>query len=132
VDTVYVLDEPTIGLHPADNDRLLRLLVQLRDGGNSVIVVEHDAAAMRLADRIIELGPASGERGGELVFEGSVPALLQTETLTGPLPVRAGGAVPLPGAPAGRVRAEHPGGRERASTTCAAWTRSFRSAASPW
>jgi excinuclease ABC subunit A len=83
VDTVYVLDEPTIGLHPADNDRLLRLLVQLRDGGNSVIVVEHDAAAMRIADRIVELGPASGERGGELVFEGSVPELLQADTLTG-------------------------------------------------
>ncbi|HYH80060.1 MAG TPA: hypothetical protein VEX86_09685, partial [Longimicrobium sp.] len=83
VDTLYVLDEPTIGLHPADNDRLLRLLVRLRDHGNTVIVVEHDPDAMRLADWLVELGPGSGERGGDLVFEGTLDELLKADTLTG-------------------------------------------------
>ncbi|HEU4562274.1 MAG TPA: excinuclease ABC subunit UvrA [Longimicrobium sp.] len=83
VDTLYVLDEPTIGLHPADNDRLLRLLVRLREHGNTVLVVEHDPDAMRLADWLVELGPGSGERGGQLVFSGSLEDLLQAETLTG-------------------------------------------------
>jgi excinuclease ABC subunit A len=97
VDTLYVLDEPTIGLHPADNDRLLRLLVRLREHGNTVLVVEHDPDAMRLADWLVELGPGSGERGGDLVFQGPLDALLQADTLTGrylsgresiPLPAR--------------------------------------------
>ena len=97
VDTLYVLDEPTIGLHPADNDRLLRLLVRLREHGNTVLVVEHDPDAMRLADWLVELGPGSGERGGELVFQGPLDALLTADTLTGrylsgresiPLPAR--------------------------------------------
>ena len=83
VDTVYVLDEPTIGLHPADNDRLLKLLLRLRDGGNSVLVVEHDPAAMRVADHIIEMGPGSGERGGTIIFSGSYPEILEAGTLTG-------------------------------------------------
>jgi excinuclease ABC subunit A len=83
VDTLYVLDEPTIGLHPADNDRLLRLLVRLRDHGNTVLVVEHDPDAMRLADWLVELGPGSGERGGGLVFQGTLEELLVADTLTG-------------------------------------------------
>ncbi len=83
VDTIYVLDEPTIGLHPADNDRLLALLLKLRDGGNSVLVVEHDPAAMRVADHLIELGPGSGERGGYLVFQGTLGEMIAGETLTG-------------------------------------------------
>jgi excinuclease ABC subunit A len=83
VDTLYVLDEPTIGLHPADNDRLLRLLVRLREHGNTVLVVEHDPEAMRLADWLVELGPGSGERGGELVFEGTLDEILRADTLTG-------------------------------------------------
>jgi excinuclease ABC subunit A len=83
VDTLYVLDEPTIGLHPADNDRLLRLLVRLRDHGNTVLVVEHDPDAMRLADWLVELGPGSGERGGGLVFQGTLAELLKADTLTG-------------------------------------------------
>ncbi|NDH54306.1 MAG: excinuclease ABC subunit UvrA, partial [Betaproteobacteria bacterium] len=61
VDATYVLDEPSIGLHPRDMDRLLSLLVRLRDGGNTVIVVEHDLEAMRIADWMVELGPAAGE-----------------------------------------------------------------------
>jgi excinuclease ABC subunit A len=83
VDTLYVLDEPTIGLHPADNDRLLRLLVRLREQGNTVLVVEHDPEAMRMADHLVELGPGSGELGGRLVFQGTLPELLAADTLTG-------------------------------------------------
>ena len=83
VDTLYVLDEPTIGLHPADNDKLLRLLVRLREHGNTVLVVEHDPEAMRLADHLVELGPGSGELGGELMFQGTLAELLEADTLTG-------------------------------------------------
>jgi excinuclease ABC subunit A len=83
VDTLYVLDEPSVGLHPRDTDALLGLLGRLRDAGNTVVVVEHDPAAMRVADHIVELGPASGERGGELVFEGPPAALEQADTSTG-------------------------------------------------
>ena len=70
VDTLYVLDEPSIGLHSRDMDRLLKLLLRLRDGGNTVIVVEHDLDAIRAADYMVELGPQSGEKGGQLVFAG--------------------------------------------------------------
>ncbi|MBB4637685.1 excinuclease ABC subunit UvrA [Longimicrobium terrae] len=83
VDTLYVLDEPTIGLHPADNDRLLRLLVRLREQGNTVIVVEHDPEAMRLADFLVEIGPGSGELGGQLMFAGTLDEMLVSDTLTG-------------------------------------------------
>jgi excinuclease ABC subunit A len=83
VDTLYVLDEPTIGLHPADNDRLLALLGRLREGGNTVLVVEHDPEAMRMADHLVELGPGSGELGGQLVFEGTLEQILHADTLTG-------------------------------------------------
>jgi excinuclease ABC subunit A len=72
VDTTYVLDEPSIGLHPRDMDRLLGLLARLRDGGNTVIVVEHDLEAIRMADWMIELGPESGEQGGHVVFAGPI------------------------------------------------------------
>ena len=83
VDALYVLDEPTIGLHPRDTNALLQLLGRLRDAGNTVIVVEHDPAAIRSADHVVELGPASGERGGEIVFEGSPKDLEQADTVTG-------------------------------------------------
>jgi len=82
-DTLYVLDEPTIGLHPQDTDRLLALLRRLADQGNTVLAVEHDTAAMRAADWLVELGPGSGEHGGQLVFEGTYDAILQSGTLTG-------------------------------------------------
>jgi excinuclease ABC subunit A len=72
VDTLYVLDEPSIGLHPRDMSRLLALLARLRDGGNTVLMVEHDLDAIRLADHMIELGPGSGELGGHVVFAGPV------------------------------------------------------------
>lgn len=83
VDTLYVLDEPTIGLHARDVDRFLGVLGRLRDRGNTVLVVEHDTAVLRRADRILELGPGAGELGGELVFEGSFERLLQADTATG-------------------------------------------------
>ncbi|MBI1723036.1 MAG: excinuclease ABC subunit UvrA, partial [Gemmatimonadetes bacterium] len=82
VDTLYVLDEPTIGLHPRDTDRLLALLRRLADQGNTVLAVEHDPAAMRAADWLVELGPGAGERGGYVVFEGSREEMLRASTLT--------------------------------------------------
>lgn len=71
VGSIYVLDEPSIGLHPLDNDRLIAILKRLRDVGNTVIVVEHDADMMRAADQIIDIGPKAGERGGEIMFQGT-------------------------------------------------------------
>jgi excinuclease ABC subunit A len=81
VDALYVLDEPSIGLHPRDTDRLLALLRRLRDLGNTVVVVEHDLAAISAADWMLELGPGAGEHGGALVHAG--PVAEATETLTG-------------------------------------------------
>jgi excinuclease ABC subunit A len=82
VDTLYVLDEPSIGLHSRDMDRLLRLLLRLRDGGNTVLVVEHDLDAIRAADYMVELGPQSGEKGGSLVFAGPMSRVRESP-LTG-------------------------------------------------
>jgi len=78
-----VLDEPSIGLHPSDIDRLLGLLRRLADAGNTVTVVEHDPAAMRAADWMIELGPGSGEAGGQVVYQGAAAAVRAAGTLTG-------------------------------------------------
>lgn len=80
-DTLYVLDEPSIGLHPRDTDRLLGLLRRLRDGGNTVIVVEHDLAAIREADFMLELGPGAGDKGGNIVHAG--PLSTAGDSLTG-------------------------------------------------
>ena len=82
VDTLYVLDEPSIGLHARDMDRLLRLLHRLRDAGNTVLVVEHDLAAIEQADYMVELGPGSGEAGGEIVFAGPMSRVSESP-LTG-------------------------------------------------
>jgi excinuclease ABC subunit A len=82
--TLYVLDEPTIGLHPRDNARLIGILQSLRDAGNTVIVVEHDADMMRVADRIVDIGPAAGEHGGQIVANGSLAAVKKVrDSLTG-------------------------------------------------
>ena len=100
VDTLYVLDEPSVGLHPRDTDRLLALLRRLRDGGNTVLVVEHDLAAIRQADFMLELGPGSGEHGGRVVHAGPVSAAGQSLTgqyLTGQKRI----AVPSARRPAG-------------------------------
>lgn len=84
VNTLFVLDEPSVGLHARDTARLVKILHGLRDAGNTVVVVEHEASIMRAADQIIDLGPGQGERGGEIVFQGSFPALLKSKrSLTG-------------------------------------------------
>jgi excinuclease ABC subunit A len=77
VDTLYVLDEPSIGLHPRDNERLIQILLQLRDQGNTVLVVEHDADMIRVADEIVDLGLGAGEQGGRVIYSGTVPGLLE-------------------------------------------------------
>ena len=84
VNTLYVLDEPSIGLHPRDINRLIGILHRLRDAGNTLLVVEHDPDVIRAADRILDLGPGPGERGGEIVFFGLLPDLLNSKrSLTG-------------------------------------------------
>ena len=80
VGVVYLLDEPSVGLHPIDNRRLIHTLTSLRDRGNSVVVVEHDGDTMRAADHLIELGPGAGSEGGELIFEGTPEAASHSKT----------------------------------------------------
>jgi len=82
-DVTYVFDEPTIGLHPHDIARMNELLLQLRDKGNTVLVVEHKPEAIAIADHVVDLGPGAGSQGGEVVFEGSVDELRGSGTLTG-------------------------------------------------
>jgi len=77
VNTLFVLDEPSIGLHPRDLDRVVGVLAKLRDAGNTLLVVEHDAQLMRAADRILDLGPGPGRAGGQIVFNGAPAALLR-------------------------------------------------------
>jgi len=84
VGSLYVLDEPSIGLHPRDNDRLISILENLRDIGNTVLVVEHEAAMMQRADQIVELGPGAGRYGGHVVFQGTYDELItDSQSLTG-------------------------------------------------
>ena len=84
VGSLYVLDEPSIGLHPRDNDRLISILENLRDIGNTVLVVEHEAVMMERADQVVDLGPGAGRLGGEVVFQGSYDELLRDRrSLTG-------------------------------------------------
>ena len=84
VNTLFVLDEPSVGLHPRDTDRLVRILEKLRDTGNTVVVVEHEASVMRAADQIVDIGPGHGAAGGEVVFQGPLPELLKSKgSLTG-------------------------------------------------
>ena len=84
VNTLFVLDEPSVGLHARDTERLVRILERLRDTGNTVVVVEHEASVMRAADQIIDLGPGQGERGGQIIFQGTYAEILcAKESLTG-------------------------------------------------
>ncbi len=84
VNTLFVLDEPSVGLHPRDTERLVRLLEHLRNAGNTVVVVEHEASVIRAADQIIDLGPGHGATGGEVVFQGTYLQILKAkESLTG-------------------------------------------------
>ena len=82
VNVLYILDEPSIGLHQRDNERLIRSLKELRDLGNTVIVVEHDEDMMRSADWIVDIGPRAGRKGGEVVFQGTPQEMLLTDTIT--------------------------------------------------
>ena len=82
VNVLYILDEPSIGLHQRDNDRLIHSLKELRDLGNTVIVVEHDRDMMLNADYIVDIGPKAGRKGGEVVFQGTVDDMLKTNTIT--------------------------------------------------
>jgi excinuclease ABC subunit A len=83
VNTLFVLDEPSIGLHPRDMHRIIEAMQRLRDAGNTLVVVEHDPAVMMAADRMIDMGPGPGERGGAIVFDGSTEDLRAADTLTG-------------------------------------------------
>ena len=117
VGTLYVLDEPSIGLHPRDNDRLIRILGQLRDQGNTVLVVEHDADMIRAADYVVDLGLGAGASGGRVVYAGARGGLSrETTSLTAKylrgdlaIPIPAARRKRLPGSQALRVRgaAEH-------------------------
>ncbi|TDC52236.1 excinuclease ABC subunit UvrA [Jiangella ureilytica] len=82
-DVTYVFDEPTVGLHPHDIQRMNELLLQLRDKGNTVLVVEHKPETIAIADHVVDLGPGAGSGGGEVVFEGTVDGLRKTDTVTG-------------------------------------------------
>jgi excinuclease ABC subunit A len=84
VNTLFVLDEPSVGLHPRDTERLVKIVERLRSVGNTVVVVEHEAGVIRAADLVVDIGPGHGESGGHVVFQGTVPELLQSkESLTG-------------------------------------------------
>ncbi|MEI6633528.1 MAG: excinuclease ABC subunit UvrA [Chlamydiota bacterium] len=83
VDLMYILDEPSIGLHPKDIHAMIGMLKRLRDKGNSVLVVEHDPAVIRCADYAVDIGPSAGSRGGEVVYAGTVEGLLRSEGITG-------------------------------------------------
>jgi excinuclease ABC subunit A len=83
VNTLFVLDEPSIGLHPRDMNRIVEAMHRLRDAGNTLVVVEHDPAVMLAADRLIDMGPGPGERGGQIVFDGTPDAARNADTLTG-------------------------------------------------
>ncbi|MGZ8272860.1 MAG: excinuclease ABC subunit UvrA [Burkholderiaceae bacterium] len=83
VNTLFVLDEPSIGLHPRDMHRVVQVMHRLRNAGNSLVVVEHDPQVMLAADRVIDMGPGPGERGGQIVFNGSPDELRQASSLTG-------------------------------------------------
>ena len=96
VDTLYVLDEPSIGLHPRDNKRLIAILEQLRDQGNTVVVVEHDADMIRVADQVVDLGLGAGERGGRIIYSGNVEGLLRDQHSLTAKYLRDDLAIPLP------------------------------------
>jgi len=113
-DVMYVFDEPSVGLHPRDVHRLNELLQQLRDRGNTVLVVEHDPDVIKVADHIVDMGPRAGTLGGEIVYEGTFKNLLSTDTLTGrymkqSVPIKTGfrsatGKLPIKGAKANNLQ----------------------------
>ena len=117
-DVTYVFDEPTIGLHPHDIQRMNELLLQLRDKGNTVLVVEHDPDAIAIADHVVDLGPGAGTGGGEVVFEGTVEGLRASDTITGRhlddrATLKPDGADAVGVAGGARRRHQQPAGRRR-------------------
>ncbi len=102
-DVTYVFDEPTIGMHPHDIQRMNDLLLRLRDKGNTVLVVEHKPEAIAIADHVVDLGPRAGSEGGEVVFEGTVEGLRRADTLTGRHLDDRASLKPSPRAPAGAL-----------------------------
>ena len=108
---LYVLDEPSIGLHPRDNDRLLDTLTHLRDMGNTVLVVEHDAETIERADYVIDLGPGAGRLGGELVASGTPQEIAENPGFAhGPIPVGRAARFAVPAArrpPNGKKLVDH-------------------------
>src|SRR6202043_4034230 len=82
VNTLFVLDEPSIGLHPRDMGRIVEAMHRLRDAGNTLVVVEHDPSVMLAADRLIDMGPGPGERGGSIVYDGPPNEIEHSDTLT--------------------------------------------------
>jgi len=96
VDTLYVLDEPSIGLHPRDNERLIAILLALRDQGNTVLVVEHDADMIRVADYVVDLGLGAGEQGGRIIYAGPVAGLLEDQRSLTARYLRDELAIPVP------------------------------------
>ena len=112
VDTLYVLDEPSIGLHSRDNERLIAILRQLRDQGNTVLVVEHDADMIRVADTVVDMGLGAGEQGGRVVFSGHArgAAALEPRSLTAKY-LRDELAIPVPAVRRKPTNQKHPGSR---------------------
>ena len=100
---LYVLDEPTIGLHPRDNERLISTLKGLRDRGNTVVVVEHDEEMMRAADYIVDLGPGAGREGGRLMYQGDFNGLLKAKSLTADYLTGRKAVAPAPASDDGRT-----------------------------
>ena len=117
VGTLYVLDEPSIGLHSRDNQRLIDILRQLRDQGNTVLVVEHDADMIRVADHVVDMGLGAGEQGGRVVFSGTLDGAAAGAALAdGEVPARRAGDSGA-GDAAARPTARSSGCSARASTT---------------
>ena len=130
VGVLYVLDEPSIGLHQRDNQRLIETLVRLRNLGNTVIVVEHDEETIRVADHVVDIGPGAGEHGGEIIVSGTVKDVLKSKRVDHrAVPV---GQAQDRGARSCAASRATRGSRSaaRASTTCRTSTSRSRSAAS--
>ena len=129
VGTLYVLDEPSIGLHQRDNRRLIDTLTRLRDLGNTVIVVEHDEETIRESDWIVDIGPGAGEHGGEIVYAGRSTASARSSSRSPGQYLSGKKSIPVPRAAPPEAREGH-GRTAPASTTCRTSTSTFRSAAS--
>ena len=120
VNTLFVLDEPSIGLHPRDMNRIVQAMHRLRDAGNTLVVVEHDPAVMLAADRLIDMGPGPGERGGRIVFDGTPEGARERRHADRRLPRRAQAGVARASASSWTRARPSCCSKARATTTCAA------------